>query len=123
MKNLFIGLIIGIVLCAVAGFIILPGIKQTSYESGFAAGNTKGIATGTTAGIAQGIADLKAEQQRQQESIIAAQKAQEAKKKSAHKPRRAAKPVQNWHVIDGKIADPVADYVPAKEDKPTPPSE
>ncbi len=110
MKNIFIGLIIGVVLCGLAGFLALPGIKKTAYDSGVEEGMKKGMAQGTTAGIAQGIAQLKAEQMQkhQQDSLAAVKRYKEAKRKAAmRKPVEKPKPVQNWHVINGKIDDPI----------------
>ena len=111
MKNIFIGLIIGVVLCGLAGFLALPGIKKTAYDSGVEEGTKKGIAQGTTAGIAQGIAQLKAEQMQkhEQDSLAAVKRYKEARRKAAamRKPVEKPKPVQNWHVINGKIDDPI----------------
>ena len=107
MKNFFIGLIIGIVLAGVAGYLMLPGIKQTSYESGYDAGNKKGIVTGTNTGIAQGIDQLKALQKHESDSVAMVEKNLEAKRKAARKPKKVEEPTQNWHVYDRKIADPI----------------
>lgn len=112
MKNIFIGLIIGILLCGLGGFLALPGIKKTAYDSGVEEGTKKGMAQGTTAGIAQGIAQLKAEQmqKRQQDSLAAVKRFKEAKRRAAMtKKVEKPKPVQNWHVINGKIDDPITE--------------
>jgi len=112
MAKFIIGLLIGIVLCATAYFLFVPQMKQASYDSGFNAGNKKGIATGTAAGITQGMADLQAQQKQQHDSATAAVKKQEidaSAYKASHKPHMAKPVVQNWHVIHGKIMDPVVD--------------
>jgi hypothetical protein len=107
MKKVFLGLVLGIVLCAIAGYIMLPGIKKTAYDSGYNTGNKEGIASGTTAGIAKGIADIEARQKQQRDSIATVQANLAAKRKALQKPRKVAPPIQNWHVVDGKIAEPV----------------
>jgi len=108
MKKVLIGLIIGFLIAGAAGFIVIPGIKQTAYDAGFQDGNKKGVADGTRAGIVQGIADIKAIQKHQQDSVAQVRRNEEEQRKAAA--RRAKKPapvVQNWHVIDGKISEPV----------------
>ena len=108
MKKVFLGLALGIVVCGVAGFLALPGIKQASYDSGFKAGNQTGIVTGTTAGIAQGVAQVEAREKHEHDSVAVAEKNLEALRlKAAHKAHKVAPVVQNWHVLDGKIADPI----------------
>ena len=112
MKNLLIGLIIGIVLCGLAGFLVLPGIKKSEYDNGYNEGNKKGLAQGTTEGITKGMAQLKAEQQhkRQQDSLTAVARYHDAlRKAAAAKKAEKPKPIQNWHVINGKIDDPIID--------------
>jgi hypothetical protein len=108
MKKILIGLAIGIVLCGLACFFIIPGIRETAYNSGFDAGNKKGVSTGTVAGIAKGIAQVREEQKQEQDRIAAEEKNKAAAmQKVMHRPRKVVKEVQNWHVIDGKIADPI----------------
>ena len=112
MKNFFIGLLIGVALCGLAGFLALPGIKKTEFDNGVAEGTKKGIAQGTTEGIAKGIAQLKAEQKQkhEQDSMAVAKKYHEARMRAAVLQKtRKPKPVQNWHVINGKIDDPIID--------------
>ena len=109
MKNFLIGLIIGLLLCGGAAFFVAPGIKKAAYDSGFETGNKKGITTGTSAGVTQGIEECKAQikQAHDRDSTALVQKAIEAKRKAEYKAKKVVKEVQNWHVIDGKIADPV----------------
>lgn len=107
MKNVFIGLILGIALCSMLGwFLAVPGVKQAAYDAGFEAGNQKG----TSAGIATGIAEEKATQKRISDSLTAAAEAErKAAQKNRPKPKKAQKPIQNWRVIGGKIAEPIPD--------------
>ena len=108
MTKVIIGLVIGALLCGIAGYIEIPKIKQTSYDSGFTAGVKKGTEEGTTAGIAQGIAQVKAQQKQEHDNMVAAQQKQEAAHKRSMKRRKKVEPpVQNWHVIDGKISEPI----------------
>ncbi len=108
MKKVFLGLGIGIIMCGVAGFVLLPKVEQEGYAKGYAEGNKEGKDEGTKAGIAQGIAELKALQKHQQDSITNERIKQEDRMRAARAKRKPAPaPIQNWHVIDGKIADPV----------------
>ena len=109
MKKVIIGLVAGIVICGGAFMVEYPTIKKDAYDSGFEAGNKAGIATGTTAGIAQGVADMKALQKQQHDSLAKAEQKQEAVRKAAMVPKKKPEILQNWHVIDGSIADPVID--------------
>ena len=110
MKKFFIGLVIGIAITAAAGYFMLPDIKQKAYDSGYGEGNKKGIVTGTAAGITQGIAQIQAQQKHERDSIAMVQRNLEAQRRVARKHKEAEiKPVQNWHVIEGKIQDPVSD--------------
>jgi len=107
MKNFSLGFVIGLVVtCAVVFLGIVPSIKQSTYDKAFAAGNTSGTNAGIKIGIARGVEQVR--QRQVQDSIHADalnRKAMEAaaRKRSRTKPQ----PVQNWHVIDGKIADPI----------------
>ena len=110
MKNFFIGLLTGLILCVAAGILIHPGIKQAAHDEGYAAGMKKGEETGKAAGIAKGQADLLAEQTAKHEAEVAAANAKVAEQSRIAKAKakvRVVKPTQNWHVIDGKIAEPV----------------
>ena len=107
MKNFFLGSLIGAaVTLAIIWFGIVPGTKQTAYESGYSAGNAAGIDAGTQAGLVKGIEQVR--QQEQQDSL----RMDELNRKAldaaaAQRQRRRPQPVQNWHVIDGRIADPI----------------
>lgn len=110
MKKLFLGVLLGAAFTGVAFYFSLPGIKQTSYDNGFAAGNKSGIATGTAAGVTQGITELKATQKREHDSLETLRKKKEAALKARTRvPKKVVRPIQNWHVIDGKIQDPIPD--------------
>jgi len=116
MKKIMIGLALGIVLCGAAYFLTIPQVKQAEYDRGYNDGNKKGITAGTTAGIAQGVADMQAQQKQihERDSIAMVQKQHElAMQKAAAKPKKVVKEIQNWHVIDGKIGDPVVGQEPA----------
>jgi hypothetical protein len=106
MKNLLTGLTLGVIIAIVVWLLATPKLKQVAYDQGFAEGRQTGIAAGTLAGIEVGHAKCIAEQARTKDSITAA-RLNAARKKSARKPVEEAKPVQNWHVIDGRIAEPV----------------
>ncbi len=112
MGKFFMGLLAGVILCAFAGFLMYPNVKKQAYDSGVQEGTKKGMADGRAAGIKEGIAQLQGEQaqKHRQDSIKAVQlnlaakrKAAAARKKAAEKP----KPVQNWHVINGQIDEPI----------------
>ena len=111
MRNFLIGLLCGLVIAAIAGYLLLPQVKQPSYEAGYAAGNSKGESAGMAAGIAKGVAQVQQEQKRVKDSIAVADKRQEDARRrmaTARKKKEVVKVVQNWHVIDRKIADPIA---------------
>jgi type IV secretory pathway TrbL component len=109
MKKIMIGLLIGAVMAGAVCFFMMPDIKKAAYDSGYAAGNKAGMTAGTAAGVQQGIAELKAQQKHEKDSIAAdAQKREEAiKKAAAGKVKKPAPIIQNWHVIDGQIAEPI----------------
>ncbi len=110
MKKILIGLIIGLVLGVAAFFMAMSGIKQTAYDSGYSAGNKAGITSGTTIGISQGVAQVKAMEQQHADSVAAAaEQAKLAEQKTMRKHVKVVKEIQNWHVIDGKIADPITE--------------
>jgi preprotein translocase subunit YajC len=105
MKGFIGGLVLGVVICGIAWFMIMPGMKETSYKSGYDNGNKVGVTTGTAAGIAQAVAE--AAEKRTEDSLAVEKKKMEASARAARKPRKVAPPVQNWHVINGKIGDPI----------------
>ncbi len=108
MRNLLIGLLLGIILCTVGGYIMYPTVKKTSYDEGYKAGMINGNATGLAEGKTQGAAEVRAEIKHHEDSLAADIQKKEAERKAAMKKvHKAPPPVQNWHVIDGKIADPV----------------
>ena len=112
MGKLLIGLVIGVVVSGGVGLIAIPKIKQAAYDKGYDLGNKDGTAKGTTAGIATGIAQITAVQAQKHadDSVASVKKYQEARRKAAMSKRRVApKPIQNWHVIDGKIEQPITD--------------
>lgn len=118
MKSFIPGLIVGIVLCAVAGYLILMPKIQESYAKGYSEGNAAGVAAGTAKGIEEGIAkstaDMQARQQKSTDSLAALMaKQQAAHEATARKPREAAPKIQNWHVIGGQIQDPITDTAAA----------
>ena len=107
MKNFFLGSLIGAAITfAIIWFGIMPGTKQTAYETGFSAGNAAGTDAGTKAGIVKGIEQVR--EIEQQDSLRMAELNRKALEAAAAKrQRRKPQPVQNWHVIDGRIADPI----------------
>ncbi len=106
MKNLFFGIVLGALLCALVGYLALSGMKQAAHDAGFNEGVKSGIATGTAEGIVKGKAELLAEQKREHDSAIAAEQKQVEQKKAAVKYKKPA-PVQNWRVVNGKIDEPI----------------
>ncbi len=106
MKKVFLGMLLGIVLCGAGLAVAYPGIERKAYEEGYAAGNKDGNATGITTGIAQGVAQVNAIIKARQDSLDAAT-ARAAEKRRAAGRKKAKPPVQNWHVVDGRIGDPV----------------
>lgn len=120
MKNFFIGLVTGLILCVAAGILIQPGMKQAAHDEGYAAGMKKGEETGKAAGIVKGQADLLAEQKAKHDAEVAAANAKAAEQARIAKAKTKVKVVkvqQNWHVIDGKIAEPVVSEPEPKEKK------
>ncbi len=109
MKKLLIGVFLGILASGVTSYLVIPGMKQDSYEKGYNEGYQKGIDTGINAGIVRGIAVSEAEQKHIHDSLIAVAEMQAAVKQKMLKHKKVVKPIQNWHVIDGKIADPIRD--------------
>ena len=109
MKKVFLGLFLGLLLSGIIALLMVPKVKQAAYGNCFNAGNKQGVSTGTAAGIAQGIAQVQAHEQHEHDSVTIAETYEAARLRAAYKPHKVVKPVQNWHVIDGKIADPVTD--------------
>jgi flagellar biosynthesis/type III secretory pathway protein FliH len=112
MGKFFMGLLAGVILCALAGFLMYPNVKKQAYDSGVEEGAKKGMADGRAAGIKEGMAQLQAEQMQKhrQDSMNAVQRSLAAKRKAAAERMKAEdkpKPVQNWHVINGQIDDPI----------------
>jgi len=108
MKKVFLGMGIGIILCGAAGFLVVPKVQQEGYTNGYAIGSKEGREEGMKAGIAQGVAELKAMQKHEQDSLANERIKQEERMRAARAKRKPAPaPIQNWHVIDGKIGDPV----------------
>lgn len=112
MGKFFMGLLTGLILCVLGALLALPGVKKTAYDSGYAEGNKKGMDEGKNAGIKLGMDQLNAQQaeKHRQDSVTAAKRYQAAKRKAAMERKKAAekpKPIQNWHVIDGKIDEPI----------------
>ena len=109
MKKMIIGLALGIVLSGAACYFALPKVKQAAYDSGYETGNKQGIATGTTAGITQGISEILAKQKHAHDSLTAIENKKEASRKAAQKQKEKEelKDIQNWHVVDGRVADPI----------------
>lgn len=110
MKNLLLGLLIGITFCAAVGYIMYPRISQTLHDSAYQEGVRVGADSGIIKGISQGMDQAHVAQQRREDSIAEMQRKEaERRKAAARKVHKEPAPVQNWHVIDGKIADPVVD--------------
>ena len=120
MKNFFIGLVTGLILCVAAGILAYPNLKQTAHDEGYAAGMKKGEETGKAAGIVKGQADMQAAMNAKHEAEVAAAKAkaeEQARIAKAKARVKVVKPTQNWHVIDGKISEPVVSEPEPKEKK------
>lgn len=112
MGKFFFGLLTGVIVCALIAFLTVPSMQTKSRDAGYAEGVKKGTADGMTAGIAKGIEQLKSEQlaKHRQDSTAAAHRYMIAKQKAAAARRKVEakpKPIQNWHVIDGKIDEPI----------------
>ena len=114
MLKVLIGLVLGIVVCGAVVYYNIPDFKQNAYNTGYNAGIKAGVDSGTTAGITKGIAEIQAKEQHERDSIALVTK-QDSIAKANAKPKHIVHPVQNWHVIDGKIADPVTNK---PEEKP-----
>lgn len=110
MKRFFLGLAVGILSGGAVFFIVESKIKEAAFDKGYHVGLMKGIDTGTIVGIAQGVAKVHSEQKQHHDSVAAVEKKKAALQKAAaaaRKPVKVDRPIQNWHVIDGKIDRPV----------------
>lgn len=112
MKNLVIGLVLGVVVSALGAYLAFPKFKKAAYDEGFAAGNIEGVKTGTAAGIEEGIAQGEAKQEAAKKQIadslsavIASNKA--AMQKANRKPVEKKPEIENWRVLGGQIAEPI----------------
>lgn len=108
MKNFSLGFFIGIAIaCGVMFLGVIPSFKKSSYDVGYAAGNIAGINDGIKTGIAKGVEQVR--QQQIQDSLrLNEQSRKNLEAATRKKNRRQPEPVQNWHVIDGKLAEPVS---------------
>ncbi len=104
--------ILGIALpCILYETTLMPRARQESERIGNTAGYKSGKADGRADGFKEGIAFMEAKARRTSDSldrIAAVQKAERKRKAEAAQRARSAY-VQNWHVIDGKIADPITE--------------
>lgn len=122
MKNLVIGLILGVVVSALGGYLAFPKYKKAAYDEGFAAGNVEGVKTGTAAGIEEGIAQGAAKQMAEQKSVadslsaIIAQKSA-AIEKAHRKPVEKKPEIENWRVLGGQIAEPIIEEKEVKKEE------
>ena len=117
MSKFIFGLLTGIVLCGIAFYVAMPKIKQTGYDSGVEAGTAQGVITGKAAGMTECMETIAAKQKHERDSIAVIQKKQEAQHKAAMKPKKKPEIVQNWHVIDGQLAEPVVDSSTHNDEK------
>jgi hypothetical protein len=118
MKNILIGLVLGILLTGVVCyFVFLPDIKDKTYKTAYDEGSKKGFADGRDTGMAAGITATEqkfaAAAAHERDSLATVQKNMEEMQKAAQK-KHTVKQVQNWHVIDNQIGDPI---VPEKKEK------
>lgn len=107
MKQFIFGLFAGVfVTFLVLWFGAVPGLKQTAYDSGFAAGSKAGTDAGMKLGIAKGVEQVR--QQELQDSLrVEVQNRKARESATAQARRHKPDPEQNWHVIDGHIAAPI----------------
>ncbi|HTN18135.1 MAG TPA: hypothetical protein VL092_10665 [Chitinophagaceae bacterium] len=113
MRNLLIGLILGIGFAALLGYLKYPELKKAIYDEAFALGKTEGTKTGKAEGITEGLAQGVAQQELKEKAardsmavVIAQKEAQKAARKAPVEPRPA---IQNWRVLGGNIAEPILD--------------
>lgn len=113
MRNLLIGLILGIGFAALLGYLKYPELKKAAYDEGFTLGKTEGMKAGKTEGITEGLAQGAAQQELKEKTardsmaaVIAQKEAQKAVRKAPAEPRPA---IQNWRVLGGNIAEPILD--------------
>lgn len=99
----------GIMLSGIACIIAIPKIKEAAYSSGYTAGDKQGITDGTNTGISEGVTQYKTRQKQVQDSTATMEKKEAVLRRRSYKPHKVIEPVQNWHVIDGKIAGPIPD--------------
>jgi hypothetical protein len=109
MKKLFLGLAVGVALSGIACIIAIPKIKEVAYNSGYTAGDKQGTTDGTAAGVIEGITEYKAREKQVRDSTVTAEHKEAALRRAVYKPHKKILPIQNWHVIDGKIAAPMPD--------------
>ena len=85
-------------------------VQKTDYAIGFQAGKKVGDSTGLALGAVQGYGKAKTEQKRFDDSLASVAKERSlALQRNARKRKKEAKTaiVQNYHVIDGKIGEPI----------------
>ncbi len=92
-------------------------LAPTTYANGKAAGHETGLRENQPAerkaGFAEGIAFIERKQQQTADSVARIADAKKAEQRrraeAARRERERVASTQNWHVIDGKIADPIYD--------------
>ncbi|MES2479388.1 MAG: hypothetical protein V4561_09885 [Bacteroidota bacterium] len=122
MKNLVIGIILGIVISAVGGYLAFPKFKKAAYDEGFAVGNTEGVKTGTAAGIEEGIAQGAAKQMAEQKHVADSLSAvitqhNEVMQKARRKPVEKKPEIENWRVLGGQIGEPIIEEKEVKKEE------
>lgn len=112
MKNFVVGLLIGAVICAAAGFVYLPKLKEKLTAEGVEMGKKLGSEESKVSGIQEGIAQAEAKIETIKKQIVDSFSAEISKIKEAQRPKIVVekKPeIQNWRVLGGQIADPIVD--------------
>jgi hypothetical protein len=122
MKNLVLGMVLGAAIASLGSYLYFPKFKQAAYDDGYSIGNKEGIAKGTALGIDEGIAQSAtkqlADQKMMQDSMNAViEKVKASSRIIIRKPKEEKPLIQNWRVLGGQIAEPIADQPQEKEEK------
>lgn len=113
MKNFAFGILVGIILSAMGGYLAYPKLTAQVRDEAFESGKTEGAksagAKAMEEGIAQGMAQAKAEAQKAQDSLSAALAKAKATPKVIHKVVEEKPKIQNWRVLGGQLAEPIVE--------------
>ncbi len=108
MRNSLLGLLVGMLATGLfVYFYEIPKSNKLADEK-YTAGCRVSDSTGMKKGYSLGYAQAKLEQKQAEDKLAAEKKAKEDARHHAWlRAQKTPKPIQNWHVYEGKIADPI----------------